>query len=407
MNKFKIAFSIIAVIFVVTLAIVTCYRGGKDLKVGLFGVEQMLKKSSPYDNPTDPKRPIFRYAPLVTILQRPYLLKSEMRAPFEFNRITPSVLAWYFTEILALAISALIIFKLIPAHSKEIGARNLMISFLLAAPLIAYELINCQNKIVALAFLLAGIYIFEKKKYFLSALLFNLAIIIYIPLIFFIFYFALRGRIRYIFAFLAAAISVFIIIPSVIFGYDYNNFLLKEWFMRCLKPFFMTTSYATYLELRISSQSLPSAIGRMFVSGHAANYVYAIPPGLIHIIIRIFSTAIMIFSVFAIWKRQNSSSTALQYILLLTLPLMLPSYCLWYTWAWLFVIYFAVFNFISNPEAPALPKKILFAVAAILLLGSYSSAITFFNKISLLFWATLIFWAGTAAVLLKMQYKKI
>ena len=407
LKKFITAFSVIAVIFVVTLAVVTCYRGGKDLRVGLFGVEQVLHKQSPYDNPTDINRPIYRYAPAYSILQRPFLLISRMTAPFEFDRMVPSILAWYIAEILALVISALLLFKLIPAPSREIGLRNLLISFLLAMPLIAYELVNSQNKIIALAFMIASIYLFEKKKNLLSAILFNLAMVIYIPLVFFIIYFALRGKVRFMLTFIAAFLFVFIIIPSLVWGYTFNNFLLRDWFLRCLKPFFMTSSYATYIELRFSSQTLPSTIGRMLVSGNADNYKYMISPSLIHIIVKVFSAIIMAVSVLSVWKRQKPAVTGLQYSILLTLPLILPSYCLWYTWSWLFVIYFVVLNYISHPDVPKGEKKILLIAAMILLIGSYSSAIKFFNIISVLFWMTLIFWAATAGVLIKRSYSKI
>ena len=119
MNKLsdKIFIGIVA-IFIITMAIVTCVREGKDLKVGLFGVEQMLHRQSPYDNPTDANRPIFRYAPGFTILQAPFLLTSKMIRPFEFEHILPSVFFWYLTEILALFLSVFLMVKLIPAVSN-------------------------------------------------------------------------------------------------------------------------------------------------------------------------------------------------------------------------------------------------------------------------------------------------
>ena len=401
MKIFKIAFLVITIIYVITLAAVTCYRGGKDLKVALFGVVQVIQKHSPYDNPTDPSRPIFRYAPAITILQRPFLLKSEMYAPFEFNHITPSVLMWYIAEILALIISAFTIYRLIPKPPDPAGLRNLLISFLLAMPLIAYELANSQNKVIALTLILVSIYLFEKNKYFLSAFLFNLGVVIYVPLIFLSIYFVIKGRIRFILSFATAFLIVFIAFPSLVLGYSFNNFLLKDWFVRCLKPFSMTTSYATYLDLRISSQSLPSAIGRMFVTGNAAYYKYAISPTLIHVIIRIFSMAIIALSVIAVWKNRKPALAGLKYSMLLMLPLVLPSYCLWYTWSWLFVIYFAVLNYIENPGVTIFMKKIMLIAAVILLIGSYSSAITLLNRISFLFWTTLIFWATAVGVLIK------
>jgi hypothetical protein len=116
----------IAAIFIVTMAIVTCVREGKDLKVGLFGVEQMIHRQSPYDNPTDANRPIFRYAPGFTLLQAPFLMTSRMTGPYEFDHILPSVLAWYLAEILALLVSVLFILKLIPAPSGEIDRKSVV-----------------------------------------------------------------------------------------------------------------------------------------------------------------------------------------------------------------------------------------------------------------------------------------
>ena len=233
MNKFsnKIFIGIIA-IFVITMAIVVCIRAGKDLKVGLFGVEQMLHRQSPYDNPTDANRPIFRYAPGFTILQAPFLLTSKMTGPFEFEHILPSVFFWYLAEILALFLSVFLIVKLIPAVSDKIAMRNLKTSIILAIPLIAYELSNSQNKLIALAFLLLAIYMFEKNKQFLSAIFLSLAMTIYIPLAFFAFYFIFRSRGRYIVNMILGGLMVFIIVPSLIWGIDYNNFLLKD----CCKP---------------------------------------------------------------------------------------------------------------------------------------------------------------------------
>ena len=89
------------------------------------------------------------------------------------------------------------------------------------------------------------------------------------PIFFFALYFIFRSRGKYIVNLILGMLIIFIIVPSAVWGIGYNNFLLKDWYMRCLKPFFMTTSYATYMELRPSSQSLPSAIGRIFVIGQA------------------------------------------------------------------------------------------------------------------------------------------
>jgi hypothetical protein len=395
LRTFKIFFAATAVIYIVIVAAATCYRGGKDLKVGLWGVTQVMRNASPYDNPTDPKRPIYRYAPPYAILQKPFLLSSKMTSAFEFDHMVPSVLMWYLAEIAALIVSAHVLLKLVPAPSKEQALRNLMISFLLASPLIAYELVNCQNKIIALAFLIGGINLFEKKKYLTSAVLFNIAAVVYIPLIFFLIYFAVRGKLRYLISFTAAFLAVFIIFPSVIWGFSFNNYLLKDWFDRCLAPFSFTKTLASYIEMRISSHSLPSAIGRLFVSGNAGAYRYAIPPETLHIIVRVSSYLIIGLSALAVWIRRNSGQKALQYCLLLTLPLLLPSYCLWYTWAWAFVIYYSVMNFALSADAQPRQKKLMAAATIILLLGSYSSAIKQCNQASVLFWSTLIFWAIT------------
>ncbi|MDO8525068.1 MAG: hypothetical protein Q7S07_01085, partial [Candidatus Omnitrophota bacterium] len=150
----KKAGSIVITLLMIGMVIVTCVRGGKDLKVGLFGVEQVLHGKSPYDNPTDANRPIFRYAPGFVILQAPFLLTSKLVGPYEFEHILPSVLLWCLAEIVALSLSVLLIVRLIPAPSREIAMRNLKLSMLLALPLISYEISNSQNKIAALAFLL-------------------------------------------------------------------------------------------------------------------------------------------------------------------------------------------------------------------------------------------------------------
>lgn len=398
-------FGAIVIIFIFSLFAVTTHRGGKDLKVGLFGVEQVLQKKSPYDNPTDRDRPLFRYAPGFTILQYPFLLESKMVSPFKFRDIAASIQAWYWAEILALLFSAMILLKIVPAPSKETGVRNLKIAFLLALPVIAYELANCQNKLIALFFMLLAIYLFEKNRHFLSALSFAAAITIYVPLVFFIFYFMLRKKWRYIVHFTAALVLVFIILPSLIFGFEFNNYLLKEWFMRTLKPFFLTISYESYIDLRVSSQSLPSAVGRLLGFGKTWQFYYLIPPLFIHIIIRIFSALIFIFSCLAVWNQRKDISRGLGYAIFFILPLVLPQYCLYYTWSWLFAIYFAVFNYIGYPEIPAGKKRFLLITTIILILSSYSIAIHLLNRFSALFLGTMWFWGVIVAIL--MSEKKI
>ena len=134
----------------------------------------------------------------------------------------------------------------------------------MALPLVGYELSNGQNKLIALAFMLAALFFFEKKKTLLSSFFFNLALTVYIPLFAFIFYFILRSRGRFILDFIVGALLVFFILPSLVYGFDFNLFLLKTWFLRCLEPFSMATSYATYTDLRVSSQTLPERFGPSF-----------------------------------------------------------------------------------------------------------------------------------------------
>lgn len=397
------AFLAIAIIFIITMAVVTCVREGKDLKVGLFGVTQVLQAQSPYDNPTDANRPIFRYAPAFTILQSPFLLTSKLVGPFEFEHILPSVFLWYLAQIIALLGSAVLLLKLIPAPSHETAKRNLRISMILAMPLIAYELSNCQNKLMALFFVLMAVYMFEKKREFLSAVFLSIALTIYIPLFFFAFYFLIRSRGKYLISFALGAAMVFLVIPSIVLGIDFNNFLLRDWYIRCLKPFFMTTSYATYMELRASSQSLPSAVARLFVYGKGMPYKYLITPEALHILIRILSTTILAISLFAVWKRLKPKLLGLSYALFLPLALITPSYCIWYTWAWLFVLYFAALNYLSYRDIAKEDRKLLKCAFAILLVSSYSIAIGPLNYISVMFWGTVIYWGSVAAVIIRSE----
>ncbi|MDP3789248.1 MAG: glycosyltransferase family 87 protein, partial [Candidatus Omnitrophota bacterium] len=392
--------------FIFSLFAITTARGGKDLKVGLFGVEQVLEKKSPYDNPTDPDRPLFRYAPGFTILQYPFLLQSKMISPFKFKDITPSVQAWYWAEILALLASAMILLKLIPAPSRETGIRNLKAAFLLALPFIGYELANCQNKLIALFFILLAIYLFEKDRHFLSAVSFAVAITIYIPLIFFIVYFILRRKWWYIVHFAAGCALIFLVVPYLVFGFEFNNYLLKDWFLRTLKPFFLTTSYASYIDLRVSSQSLPSAVGRLLGFGKTWQFHYLIHPVLMHIIIRIFSGLIFLFSCLAVWNQRKEISRGLGYAVFIILPLVLPQYCLYYTWSWLFVVYFAIFNYISWPEVPGDKKRFLLITAVILLLSSYSMAIRVLRWFSVLFLGTIWCWGVLVATLISEKKHK-
>ena len=163
----------------------------------------------------------------------------------------------------------------------------------------------------------------------------------------------------------------------------------------------MTTSYATYMELRPSSQSLPSAIGRIFVIGRSAPYKYSISPEAIHILVRIFSTSILVISLLTVWRRMKPKLLGLSYSAFLSLALITPSYCIWYTWAYLFVMYFATLNYISYPDVGKEEKVFLSVALAVLLVSSYSIAIMPLNNISVMLWGTLFYWGSISVILLK------
>ncbi|MFA5271094.1 MAG: glycosyltransferase 87 family protein [Candidatus Omnitrophota bacterium] len=396
LTKFDTIFWVIVSIFIIAMAFTLAHRDGRDLKVGLFGVEQVLQKKSPYENPSDPNRTIFRYAPGITILEYPFLFKAKMVNPsnLDFENIKPSVFAWYFFELLALCFSAKLLLKLIPSSSRGTAIRNLKIGILLALPLIGYELSNSQNKLPALFFLLIAFMLFKKRQWLLSAIVFSIAITVYVPLAFFVLYFLIKSKGRYIIHFLLGAIIIFFIIPSLFFGIEFNLYLLKEWFRLSIAPFSVTTSYASYVDLRVSSQSLPSAIGRIFVTGKTGDFKYLISPQAVHIIIRVFSYLMLLFSCIAVFRaRKNEKLDGLAIGVFLILALVMPQYCIYYTWAYLFVIYFIVFNYLGYPEASPLRKRALIISISILFLSICLIGVHFFKYYSAIFWATFILWA--------------
>ncbi len=403
LSKFDFIFWTILAIFVIAIGFTLAHRDGRDLKVGLFGVEQVLQKKSPYDNPSDPNRTIFRYAPGITILEYPFLFKAKMVEPstLGFENIKPSVFAWYIFEIIAIFLSAKLIFKIAPSPSKELSRRNLKIGMLLALPLIGYELSNSQNKLAALFFLLTAIWLFKKNRWFLSAIAFNIAMTIYIPLSFFVFYFLIKSKGKYIIHFLLGAIAIFIVMPALFFGWNFNIYLLKEWYRCSISPFSAANSYASYVDLRVSSQSLPSAIGRLFVFGKTGNFKYLISPEAVHTIIRIFSGLILLFScIGAFCARKNEKLDGLAIATFLILALIMPQYCIYYTWAYLFVVYFIVFNYVSFPAVSLLQKKALIISLAVLFLSICLIGIHFFKHYSFIFWATFILWVKMVAVMI-------
>ena len=387
---FNIFFWIFISVAVVVTGVSLSMRGGRDLNVGLYGVDQVLHGKSPYENISDTNRPLFRYAPGMAILQAPFLLKSKKvepilyyGIPITFKDMLPSIYAWYLAELAAITLSALILLRLIPPSTKEEGARNLKISLLLSMPFLLYELSNSQNKLVALFFMLAALLLFKKSRMFFSAVFFCLAVTVYSPLLVFILYFILKSRGRFIPWFTAGVFIVFFLVPSAVFGVGFNNYLLKEWFERTIKPFSTAASYVNYLDLRASNQSLPGAVGRLLVPGGTENYLYLVSPVLIHLIIRACSAAIVLLSCIAAWKNSKEASQGLVYSVFLMLALMLPQYCIYYTWAWTFVFYLVALN---------LKDKSLLTACAALFISTCLVGVPFFKNISLIFWTTFVLW---------------
>lgn len=389
-HVFNIFFWIFISVAVIVTGISLSMRGGRDLNVGLYGVDQVSHGKSPYENISDANRPLFRYAPGMTVLQAPFKMKSKKveprfyhGIPISFTDMLPSIYAWYLAELAAIALSALILLQLIPPSTKAEGARNLKISLLLSMPFLLYELSNSQNKLVALFFLLAALLLFKKGRMFFSAVFFCLALTVYSPLLVFILYFILKSRGRFILWFIAGVFVVFLLVPSAVLGIGFNNYLLKEWFERTIKPFSAAASYVNYLDLRVSNQSLPGAVGRLLVPGGTENFLYLIPPVFIHLIIRACSAALVLLSCIAAWKNSKEATRGLAYSIFLMLALMLPQYCIYYTWAWTFVFYFV---------ALGLKDKSLLTACAALFISTCLAGVPFLKNISLIFWATLVLW---------------
>lgn len=406
LTGFNLFFSVIIVIFIIALAITVSQRGGRDLKVGLFGVEQVLQKKSPYENPSDANRTIFRYAPGITILEYPFRLTSKMVAPFKFKDMLPSIYMWYIFELLVLFFCARLLLKIMPGATKEKQLFNLKLSVLMSLPFIGYELSNSQNKIFALFFVILAVFLFDKKRMLLSSISFCIALTIYIPLIFFLLLFAIKTRGRYVLSFIIGAVIVFVIVPSLFWGFEFNKFLLKEWFNLSIKPFSFTDTYASYIDLRRSSQSLPSVVGRLFVSGKTGSFNYALPAQAIHYIVRFFSAAIILLSCLAVWRRSKEILKGFEYSIFLLLGLLLPMYGIYYTWAWMFVPYFAMFNLISYSGVSAKTKRTLIIIAIV----SYAFTCTIgfdpLSERSAIFWATVLLWF-TMVVFLVRQHKML
>ena len=398
----NLIFGIFIAIFIISVGIAAVVRGGKDLKVDLFGVKQVLEKKSPYDNPTDPGRPLFRYAPPFALMMRPFLIEGEQilsQSPLFLKYKNIEIISFYITKIFLLFLAIFFLLKLIPCSSRRRCWINFKLAFFLSMPFIGYELTNNQNKLIALCFIIFSLYLFDQQRLWLSGLFFNLALVVYLPLAPFIIYF-LKYRKRFIITFIVTFVLVFIIIPSFIWGIHYNNFLLKDWFNRCLKPFFITKSYSTYIDLRRSSQSLPSVMGRIFVMGKTGNFQYLISPSFIHIIIRFLSLLVSLLTFFAIWFSKDKYK-GLEFSTVLILSMILPPYCIYYTWAYLLPIYFSIFNYIELNKDDIYSKKILLIPCILVFITTCLIWIKVIKYLSVLFWSTLALWLGMVYVILK------
>jgi len=135
----------------------------------------------------------------------------------------------------------------------------------------------------------------------------------------------------------------------------------------------------------------------IIVSGRTHNFKYLISPLYIHIIIKLFSGIIVLFSGFAVWKQRKTFSKGLSYSLFLILAMILPQYNIFYTWSWIFVLYFSIFNYISFPEVSTRRKRIMLFLVYISFLSFCLISFHSLNYRSLIFWTTMLLWSGTAA----------
>lgn len=406
------AFMVLISLFVIVVGVVSIVRGGNDIKVDIFGAKEVQAGRSPYFNPTHPERTIYRYAPPFALMMYPFLAvnkifgitlsRADLNISFNYNNITVALVTFYIVKVLMLAGIAYLLLTAMPARCRGKGMNNFKIAFMLASPFIAYELVNNQNKIMALFFLILALALFERSRPWLSGIFFNLAIAIYIPLAAFIIYF-LKYKRSYILIFFVTALIVFMVIPSLIVGFDYNNYLMKEWYERCLKPFFLSNSYSGYVvELRKNSQSLPSAVGRMFCERIPGSINYRISPASIGAIVKILSMLLVLLSILAVWL-SSKREKGLQISVLLILSLLLPSYCLVYTWAYFLIIYFFMFDYISNSGAGDIIRKVFLGSGAGIFLAALLMTVEKTFYMSLLCWVTVALWACLVYAMFKSR----
>jgi hypothetical protein len=108
-------------------------------------------------------------------------------------------------------------------------------------------------------------------------------------------------------------------------------------------------------------------------------------------------------SFIAVWNKPPDMVRGFSYVIFLILALILPQYCVYYTWAYLFVFYFVVFNYVSFSDVPPYQKRNLLLLVLILCIASYSIVFHRLSYYSMLFWATIIFWAQIVTIMLLLN----
>jgi hypothetical protein len=410
------AFAVLVALFFVIVGIASVVRQGNDIKVDIYGAEEVQAGRSPYYNPHQPERTIYRCAPPFALMMYPFLAvnklfgvelsRADFSAAFNYNNITLTIIAFYTAKALMFVATLYMLLGLFPPKDRQRSIVNLKIAFLLSSPFIAYELVNNQNKLMALFFLMLALFFFERSRPWLSGIFFNMAMVIYIPLAVFMLYF-LRYKKSYILMFLAGALVVFILLPSLIIGFDRASQLTLEWYQRCLKPFFFSGAYSEFMiELRKNSQSLPSAVGRMFCSRMPDGSLnYRISPQSIGLIIKILSALLVLSSMLGIWF-SSKKAAGLQVSALLLLSLLLPSYCLVYTWAYLAVVYFYMLDYVDNRRSGDIVKRLFLWSGAAIFAATVLMAVEATFYISLICWVTAVLCACLVFAMFKERFEK-
>jgi hypothetical protein len=110
---------------------------------------------------------------------------------------------------------------------------------------------------------------------------------------------------------------------------------------------------------------------------------------------------ILAISALTVWRRVKPRLIGMSYTVFITIALIMPSYCIWYAWAYLLVLYFAALNYMSCPDVKKKEKAVMRFALAILLASSYSIAIGPLNYISVMFWGTLCYFCCASWVIIR------